>query len=87
MCSSDLLVGARGVRLSGGQAQRAAAARALAHRPELLILDDLTSALDVETELELWHRLAAVGATVLAASNRPAALARADVVVQLDRSA
>ena len=83
----DTLVGARGVRLSGGQAQRAAAARALAHRPELLILDDLTSALDVETELELWHRLAAVGATVLAASNRPAALARADVVVQLDRSA
>lgn len=82
----DTLVGARGVRLSGGQAQRAAAARALAHRPELLILDDLTSALDVETELELWNRLAAAGATVLAASNRPVALARADLVVQLDRS-
>lgn len=82
----DTLVGARGVRLSGGQAQRAAAARALAHRPELLILDDLTSALDVETELELWNRLAAAGATVLAASNRPAALARADFVVQLNRS-
>ena len=81
----DTLVGARGVRLSGGQAQRAAAARALAHRPELLILDDLTSALDVETELELWNRLAAAGATVLAASNRPAALARADLVVQLER--
>lgn len=82
----DTLVGARGVRLSGGQAQRAAAVRALAHRPELLILDDLTSALDVETELELWNRLAAAGATVLAASNRPAALARADLVVQLTRS-
>ena len=82
----DTLVGARGVRLSGGQVQRAAAARALAHRPELLILDDLTSALDVETELELWNRLAAAGATVLAASNRRAALARADLVVQLDRS-
>jgi ATP-binding cassette, subfamily B, bacterial len=79
----DTLVGTRGVRLSGGQAQRAAAARALVHRPELLVLDDLTSALDVETEIELWSRLAEAGMTVLAASNRPAALARADFVLEL----
>ncbi len=63
-------IGSRGVRLSGGQAQRAAAARALVRRPELLVLDDLTSVLDVETELALWDRLAAEGFTVLAASNR-----------------
>lgn len=77
------LIGARGVRLSGGQAQRAAAARALVRRPELLVLDDLTSALDVETELALWDRLAAEGFTVLAVSNRPVALARADQVLEL----
>lgn len=79
----DTMVGARGVRLSGGQAQRAAAARALTHQPELLVLDDLTSALDVETELALWDRLAAAGFTVIAASNRPIALARADQVITL----
>jgi ATP-binding cassette subfamily B protein len=79
----DTLVGARGVRLSGGQAQRAAAARAFVHRPELLVLDDLTSALDPETELAIWTRLAAAGHTVLTSSNRPLALARADRVLSL----
>ena len=63
------MVGARGVRLSGGQLQRAAGARAMAHRPELLVLDDLTSALDVDTEVGMWQRLAASGYTVLAATN------------------
>jgi ATP-binding cassette, subfamily B, bacterial len=75
----DTMIGARGVRLSGGQLQRAAAARAFVRDTELLIIDDLTSALDVETEIQLWDRLREAGVTVLAASNRPAALARADV--------
>jgi ATP-binding cassette subfamily B protein len=79
----DTLIGTRGVRLSGGQVQRAAAARALVHRPELVVIDDLSSALDIETELLLWQRLAGAGMTVLAASNRPAALHRADRVVHL----
>ena len=55
----DTLVGPRGVRLSGGQVQRAAAARMFAREPELLVFDDLSSALDVETERALWERLAA----------------------------
>ena len=81
----NTMVGARGVRLSGGQLQRAAGARAMAHRPELLVLDDLTSALDVNTELEMWTRLADSGFTVIAASNRTVALNRADRVIDLTR--
>jgi ATP-binding cassette subfamily B protein len=83
----DTMVGARGVRLSGGQLQRAAGARAMAHSPELLVLDDLTSALDVDTELEMWERLANSGITVIAASNRPVALARADRIIDLGNGA
>jgi ATP-binding cassette subfamily B protein len=50
-------VGPRGVRLSGGQLQRAAAARMFVRAPELIVVDDLSSALDVETERTLWERL------------------------------
>jgi ATP-binding cassette subfamily B protein len=53
----DTLIGTRGIRLSGGQAQRAAAARMFVRAPELLVFDDLSSALDVETERTLWERL------------------------------
>lgn len=77
------LIGPRGLRLSGGQRQRLATARALIHRPELVVLDDLSSALDVETEVELWSNLAAAGMTVLAVSHRSVALNRADQVLRL----
>ncbi|MFZ1397297.1 MAG: ABC transporter ATP-binding protein [Candidatus Promineifilaceae bacterium] len=53
----DTVVGPRGQRLSGGQAQRVAAARMFVRQPELLVFDDLSSALDVETEKVLWERL------------------------------
>jgi ATP-binding cassette subfamily B protein len=80
----ETAVGPRGVRLSGGQMQRAAAARMFVRRPELLVVDDLSSALDVETERLLWERIAATpGATVLAVSHRRAALQRADRVIVL----
>jgi ATP-binding cassette subfamily B protein len=80
----DTPVGPRGVKLSGGQLQRAAAARMLVREPELLVVDDLSSALDVETELRLWERLAGWrSATILAVSHRRAALRRADQIVVL----
>ncbi|TMC12406.1 MAG: ABC transporter ATP-binding protein [Chloroflexi bacterium] len=78
------VVGPRGSRLSGGQLQRAAVARALVRAPELLVLDDVSSALDQRTEERLWRALADAGITCLAASHRPAALDHADHVVVLD---
>lgn len=53
----DTLIGSKGMRLSGGQLQRAAAARMFIRQPELLVFDDLSSALDIATEQALWSRL------------------------------
>jgi ATP-binding cassette, subfamily B, bacterial len=79
----DTEIGARGMRLSGGQAQRTAAARAFLRRPQVLALDDMSSNLDRETEAVLWDRLAEQGTTVLAVSSRRPVLERADQIVLL----
>jgi ATP-binding cassette, subfamily B, bacterial len=86
----ETLVGTKGVRLSGGQMQRVAAARMFVRQPELLVFDDLSSALDVETELTLWTRIFANRTeqqqnswtpTCLVVSHRPSVLRRADQII------
>ncbi len=82
------VVGPKGVRLSGGQIQRAATARMFVRDSELLVFDDLSSALDVETEQLLWQRLDALTATerevtCLVVSHRRTALRRADNIIVL----
>jgi ABC-type multidrug transport system fused ATPase/permease subunit len=87
----ETMVGPKGVKLSGGQIQRAAAARMFVRQPELLVFDDLSSALDVETEATLWERVfadgarsdGASGAACLVVSHRRAALRRADQIILL----
>jgi ATP-binding cassette subfamily B protein len=77
-------IGRRGVKLSGGQVQRTAAARMFVRAADLLVFDDLSSALDVETEQQLWDRLFARGdSTCLVVSHRRAVLRRADHIVVL----
>ncbi|ANV88956.1 ABC transporter ATP-binding protein [Picosynechococcus sp. PCC 7117] len=85
-------IGTRGLRLSGGQKQRVAIARMLLRQPQLLICDDLASALDIETEQRLWRRLlstkghsqeAKSSQTYLIVSHRPQILAQADQILYL----
>lgn len=77
----DTVIGPRGLRLSGGQLQRVAAARMIIRAPQLLVCDDLSNALDVATEQRMWDRLLREGRSVLAVSHRDALLSRADQVV------
>jgi ABC-type multidrug transport system fused ATPase/permease subunit len=85
-------IGVKGMRLSGGQQQRAATARMLIRQPDLLVFDDLSSALDVETEQKLWSRLFSINSinpnwtpTYLVVSHRPTVLEKSDRIILLDR--
>jgi ATP-binding cassette subfamily B protein len=81
----DTLVGTRGVTLSGGQVQRAAAARMFVRETDLLVFDDASSALDVQTERLFWERLFTGGRrTCLAVSHRLEAYRRADEIILLE---
>ncbi|GAB4567390.1 MAG: ABC transporter ATP-binding protein [Anaerolineales bacterium] len=81
----ETMVGSRGVKLSGGQAQRTAAARMFIRDTELVVFDDLSSALDVETERQLWERIFEAGneMTCLVVSHRRPLLRRADHIIVL----
>ncbi|MGH3262930.1 MAG: ABC transporter ATP-binding protein, partial [Trebonia sp.] len=85
----DTRIGEQGMALSGGQRQRVALARAILSRPEVLILDDPLSALDVATEERVTHALHAIlaGITALVVAHRPSTVALADRVALLDHGA
>jgi ATP-binding cassette subfamily C protein len=85
----DTVVGERGLTLSGGQRQRIAIARALVRNPQLLILDEATTALDPKTEKEVLDTLKKLAShvTVVAISHQPALMAAADRVFMLERGA
>jgi ABC-type multidrug transport system fused ATPase/permease subunit len=81
----DTNVGERGIRLSGGQRQRIGLARALYHRPSLLILDEATSALDVATEAKLLNALRSLSGklTMIVAAHRLSTVANCEQLIDL----
>lgn len=83
---ADTVVGERGLRLSGGQRQRIALARALVRRPQLLILDEATAALDPATEAEVCRTLRQLrgGMTILAICHQGPLIAVADRLYRVD---
>ena len=83
----DTMIGENGLRLSGGQKQRISLARALVTEPDILILDDCTSALDAKTEANIQKtiRTAMEGKTVIMITHRVSLSSNADMIVVLDK--
>ncbi|MDF2541313.1 MAG: transporter ATP-binding protein [Herbinix sp.] len=78
----ETVIGPKGVKLSGGQIQRVAVARMFARNAQLMVFDDISSALDVETEHKLWSRLQEKRkGTCIVVSNRRGALKQADQII------
>ena len=81
----DTLIGPRGTKLSGGQQQRTAVARMLVRHTELMVFDDVSSALDIETEKQLWRALAGrKDLTYLVITNRWGVITGADKVLVMN---
>lgn len=82
----DTIVGERGVGLSGGQKQRLSLARALADDPSILIMDDTTSAVDMETEAEIQKHLKEMdgGKTIVTIAHRISSVKDADLILVLE---
>lgn len=80
----DTMIGQKGVNLSGGQKQRLSIARALVRKPAILLLDDCTSALDVETERRLLDAIGELSCTVLLVTQKMSTTVRADSVLIVD---
>lgn len=82
----DTVVGERGITLSGGQRQRVAIARALLLNPRILILDDSTSSVDTQTELQIQRALVNLmqGRTTFVIAHRVSTVHRADVILVMD---
>jgi ATP-binding cassette subfamily B protein len=82
----DTIVGERGVGLSGGQKQRISLARALIKNPSIIILDDTTSAVDMETETQIQNELGSINAkhTVFVIAHRISSIKDADQILVVD---
>ena len=80
----DTLIGQKGVNLSGGQKQRMSIARALVRKPQILLLDDCTSALDVETENKLLAAIRQLSCTVFLVTQKMSSTVMADRILIID---
>ena len=83
----DTIVGERGVRLSGGQLQRIGIARSLYHNPQILVLDEATNALDVDTEAMVMESVSKLKGkkTIIIISHRMNTLQNCDKIIKMNK--